>query len=611
MPSTYRRAPRAARAPRVSGAACLLSAAALLACLQAHAQDAPAPAPAAVPIPAAAESATATAPVEPITNSAMDAPLFYQLLIGEVELNNGQAGVAFQVLLDAARRTSDEELFKRVVNIALQARAGDQALLASRAWGQTLPASSEAWQSTVQLLALLNKPSEVPEPLQTLLRVAAPSQRPALLAGLPRLFQRSPEPKTVLDALSPVLQQQTGALKPAALFTEARLAINAGENTRALALTRELATALPDGDDAMQLALDLMPTEPQAETLVTARLQQQPQLHALRQAYGRALLKAQRPAEAAREFRLLTVATPDNPAPWLALGALELELKQAPAAEAALREALKRLDTPAAGTEAEIAARAESRQQAWLMLSQAAEQRGDLKAAEAALQKVEGTGLDLQYRRASLLARRGMLPEARRLLQPAADASEAEVRARLLAESQLLREQNDFAGSLVVLQRATERFKDDPDLIYEQAMMTERVGRFSEMEALLRRVIELKPDHHHAYNALGYSLADRNQRLPEAKLLIERALKLAPGEPFIVDSLGWVEFRLGNLGEAAKLLRQAHIGRPDVEIAAHLGEVLWASGAQDEARRVLADAAQRDPRNEALRETLARLKVKP
>jgi tetratricopeptide (TPR) repeat protein len=574
----------------------VISSAVLLACLQAHAQDAAEPAP---------------APAEPITNSAMDAPLFYQLLIGEVELGNGQAGVAFQVLLDAARRTGDEELFKRVVNIALQARAGDQALLASRAWTQTLPESSEAWQSTVQLLALLNKPAEVAEPLQALLRVSPASQRPGLLAGLPRLFQRSPEPKAVLAALSPVLQQQTGDLKPAALFTEARLALNAGDSARALALTRELAAALPDGDDAMQLAVDLMPAQPQAEGLITERLHQHPEQHALRQAYGRALIKAQRTAEAAREFRLLTEATPDNPAPWLALGAIELELKHVPAAEAALREGLKHLDTPAAGTDAEIAARAEGRQQAWLMLSQAAEQRGDLKAAEGLLQKIDSGGLDVQYRRASLLARRGLIADARKLLQPAAGASDDDVRARLLAESQLLREQSDFAGSLGVLKQATERFKDDPDLIYEQAMMTERVGQFDEMEALLRRVIELKPDYHHAYNALGYSLADRNVRLPEAKQLIERALKLAPGEPFIVDSLGWVEFRLGNLGEAAKLLRQAHTGRPDAEIAAHLGEVLWASGAQDEARRVLAEAAQRDPRNEALRETLGRLKVKP
>lgn len=568
---------------------------ALLAALQAQAQT---------------PEATPAAPESPPANSAMDAPLFYQLLIGELEFNGGQAGVAFQVLLDAARRTSDEELFKRVVNIALQAHAGDQALMAARAWAEAQPGSVEAHQTIVQLLALLNKPAEVPQPLTALLRVAPDVQRPGLIATLPRLFQRSPEPKAVLAALAPVLQAQAGPLKPAALFAEARLSLQAGENARALALTRDLATAMPDGDDAMQLAIDLLPTEPQAEALVTARLQQRPDQHALRQAYARALVQAQRPVDAAREFRLLTEQTPDNPAPWLALGALELDLKHIPAAEAALHESLKRLDTPAAGSDAEIHAHADGRQSAWLMLSQAAEQRGDLKAADAALQKVDGAGLDVKYRRASLLARQGRLAEGRKLLQPAADASDKDARASLLAEAQLLREQLDYAASLAVLKAAAERFPGDTDLIYEQAMMAEKLGHFDEMEALLRHVIELKPDYHHAYNALGYSLADRNMRLAEAKTLIERALKLAPGEPVIVDSLGWVEFRLGNLPEAAKLLRQAHNGRPDAEIAAHLGEVLWASGAQDEARRVWQEAAQRDPRNEALRETLDRLKVK-
>jgi len=574
-----------------------IAAATLLAALQAHAEDAPAP---------AVQPAT-----EAPTRSAMDAPLFYQLLIGEIELQNGQAGVAFQVLLDAARRTGDEALFKRVVNIAIQARAGDQALLAARAWAEAVPTSSEALQSTVQLLALLNRPADVAEPLERLLRIAPAPQRPGLILGLTRLFQRSPEPKAVLAALSPVLRAQDGVLKPPALFTEARLALNAGEHAQALALARELAQALPDGDDAMQLAIDLMPSQPGAEALVVERLQRKPDQHALRQAYGRALAQAQRPADAAREFRLLTQATPDNPAPWLALGALELELKHPAAAEASLREGLQRLDTPAAGSDAQIKARADGRRQAWLLLSQAAEQRGDLKAAEAALQKLDGNGLDLRYRRASLLARQGKLAEARMLLQPAADASDADARAALLAEAQLLRERRDYAASLQVLKTAAERFPGDTDLLYEQAMMSEKVGRFDEMESLLRKVIEIRPDYHHAYNALGYSLADRKLRLPEARQLIEQALKLAPNEPFIIDSMGWVEYRLGNLTEATRLLRQAHGGRPDAEIAAHLGEVLWASGAQDEARGVFAEAARRDPGNEALRETLARLKVQP
>jgi Flp pilus assembly protein TadD len=129
------------------------------------------------------------------------------------------------------------------------------------------------------------------------------------------------------------------------------------------------------------------------------------------------------------------------------------------------------------------------------------------------------------------------------------------------------------------------------------------------MERLLRKVIALKPDHHHAYNALGYSLAERNQRLPEARDLIKKALDLAPGEPFITDSLGWVEYRLGNRDEALRLLQQAYKSRPDVEIGAHLGEVLWITGQRDEARRVLRESQNRDQGNEVLKETLARLRV--
>jgi Flp pilus assembly protein TadD len=139
--------------------------------------------------------------------------------------------------------------------------------------------------------------------------------------------------------------------------------------------------------------------------------------------------------------------------------------------------------------------------------------------------------------------------------------------------------------------------------------VAEKMDRLDEMEGLLRRVIGMKPDNAHAHNALGYSLADRSQRLPEARQLIQRALELSPGDPFITDSLGWVEFRMGNLVEALRLLQQAYAARPDVEIGAHLGEVLWALGRHSEARRIWAESKGRDAANDVLRETLARLKV--
>jgi tetratricopeptide (TPR) repeat protein len=147
------------------------------------------------------------------------------------------------------------------------------------------------------------------------------------------------------------------------------------------------------------------------------------------------------------------------------------------------------------------------------------------------------------------------------------------------------------------------------DLLYEQAMIDERMNHMDDMEQLLRKIVTLKPDYEHALNALGYSLADRNIRLDEALKLVQKAAALSPGDPFITDSLGWVEYRLGNRDEALKLLRQAHAARPDTEISAHLGEVLWVNGLRDEALRVWRDGQARDAHNEVLQETLARLKV--
>jgi tetratricopeptide (TPR) repeat protein len=146
--------------------------------------------------------------------------------------------------------------------------------------------------------------------------------------------------------------------------------------------------------------------------------------------------------------------------------------------------------------------------------------------------------------------------------------------------------------------------------MYEQAMLAEKLNRLDEMEKLLRAVIEQDPEHHNAYNALGFSLADRKLRLPEAKALIVKALSFAPNDPFITDSLGWVEFRLGNLPSALLHLQKAYQDRADPEIAAHLGEVLWQLNRPDEARAIWREGFKTAPDNETLQETLQRLKVK-
>ena len=567
---------------------------------------------------AAAAAAPAPAASEPVANSTLDAPMFYQLLIGELELQSGQPGVAFQVLLDAARRSGDEVLFKRVVQIALQNRAGEQALTAAKAWRDTRPESLEAQRTVIQLLGLLNRPGEVAAPLRSMLALTPLEQRGALLMSLPGLFQRSPDARQVLTSLQPVLQD--AADKPetrlAALLTQAQLALRANVLDQAMALTRSAATEYPQRDEPLQLALELLAQRAEAEPLIQQALKTEPERPGLRMAYARALARAQRSADAAREFRLLTEREPEQPGAWLGLGTLELELRHVDAAEAALQRFLGVLAQPAATQKLDEAAVQDSRRQAQLLLAQAAEMRGDLKTAEARLAEVDGgeRAADIRYRRASLLARQGKLDQGLKLIRELPATTDQELRTRVAAEAPLLREQGRWQQAYDLLAEATQKMgadSPDVDLIYEQAMMAEKLERLDDMETLLRRVIALKPDHHHAYNALGYSLAERGLRLPEARELIVKALSLAPNEPFIVDSMGWVEFRLGRLDEAEKLLRQAYASRPDAEIAAHLGEVLWARGRKDEAQQVWSEGLRRDAKNEALLATMKRLKGQP
>lgn len=586
------------------------SAALVLACLGSHAQQ---------NTPVAAPS-TPSAPL----SSSLDAPLFYQLLIGEIELSAGQAGNAYQIMLDAARRTRDEQLFRRSTEIALQARAGDQALAATRAWRTAHPESLEPIRLQLQILLSMNRPNELAEPLRALLAATPASERAAVIGSLPRFLQRAADKKQAATLLEEVLQPDAyadAATRAAAQAAIGRAWLAAGDGGRALQLAKQALAQDPASAGAVALALELMPTTPEAEALVTAALASPRADVALRRAYAGTLVTSQRYVEAVEQLELVTRQQPELAAPWLTLGALQLEMRQTQAAEASLQRFVQLVQSqpsPRTGgpdddddDETTAGASDQGLTQAWLLLAQAAEQRGDYAAAEAWLARIDNPQrvLEVQARRATLMARQGRVKEARELLRAAPERNADDARAKLLAEAQLLREIKQWREAYAVLQAASQRFPDDADLLYEQAMAAEKADQLDAMEAALRRVIALKPDHAHAYNALGYSLADRNLRLTEAKTLIEKALQLTPGDPFITDSLGWVEFRLGNRDEALRLLRQAYKARPDAEIGAHLGEVLWAMGQRDEARRVWAEASSRDAANDVLRETLVRLKV--
>ena len=579
--------------------------------------------------PAAAQPTAPTASAPTFENSGLDAALFYQLLIGELELSASEGSTAFLVMLDAANKTKSEQLYKRSVDMALQMRSGSQALSVVQAWRRALPASRDAHRYLIELLVAMNRSSETAEPLRSLIRLTPEAERPALITSLPRFFERTGDRKLVPDILTDALQPYVDApaTAGASLIAIGRAWQTAGDSARALEFATRAHARDASADEPVLLALELLPTTTDAEPIVQGYLKARPKASAVRMFYARALGMSQRYLEALAQVDRVTRDDPAQTAPWLTLGALHLELRQPKEATAAIKTFIERLQatpavstppqpaatTPAAGGGGEVVIESDDRglTQAWLMLAQAAEQQGSFKAAEAWLAKVDtpARALEVQVRRASLLAKQGRLTEAVEMIRRAPEASDEDTRAKLLAEVSLWREARQWTQASDVLQRANARFKDDPDLLYEQSMMEEKLNRIDEMERLLRRVIELEPDHEHAYNALGFSLADRGLRLAEAKALIVRALELAPGEPFITDSLGWVEYRMGNLGEAIKQLKRAYQSRPDPEIAAHLGEVLWVSGQHEEARRILREGTSRDQANDVLRETVVRLKV--
>ncbi|HWH83145.1 MAG TPA: tetratricopeptide repeat protein [Burkholderiaceae bacterium] len=562
-----------------------------------------------------------------VENSALNAPLFQQLLIGEMELREGDAATAYQLMLDAARRTNDEQLFKRATDIALQARAGDEALVAVKAWRAALPESLEAMRYQVQLLVQLNRAPEAVEPLQSLIKSAPADQRPALIGALPRLLARSSDRNQAAQVIEKALlpYADTPDTRVAARVSIGRGWLAAINGDKALALAQSAHEMDRAAEAPAGLALEMMPGTPAAEAIVKDHLAAKPDSNAVRLLYVRSLLASQRLVDATGELETLTQNSPKLPQAWLTLGALHVQLREPGPATAALTryiELIESADMPvapdaeaaaAAGDDddAPPASKSDALTRGYLLLSQAADQRGDFKGAEAWLAKIDDPkrALEVQARRASLLAREGKVKEARELIRRLPEKTPDDARAKVLAEAQVLRDAKLWRDANDVLAQANKKFPDDVDLIYEQSMMAEKLNRLADMERLLRRVIELKPDHQHAYNALGYSLAERNVRLPEARTLIKKALELSPGEPSITDSLGWVEYRLGNRDEAVRLLREAYRGQPDAEIAAHLGEVLWVNGQTDEARRIFSEGRKRDAANDVLRETLARLRV--
>jgi tetratricopeptide (TPR) repeat protein len=548
-------------------------------------------------MPAAGEPDNETEAVENVSaalpGQELTGDIIYQLLLAEIAGSRGNLALSASTYADLAQTTRDPRIAKRAAEIAFFGRQLDAALQATELWFEIDPGSSQAQQMLINLLIAGNRSDALAAHLAKMLALDTAHVGETLLQ-LNRLLARYPDNLARQALIEQVTQPYLGLAE--AHFARAHAAQMAGNEAQALAALNRASELRPDWDQPVLFKAHLQHKNP-AEAVATLQryLDAHPASRDVRSGYARALVGAKRYEDARREFRTLLESNRDDADIIYALAVLSLQLGDRAQAESQFR---RLIDMNYADVN-----------QVRLQLGQLAE---DGKRLPEAVQWYDAVDpgeqfLAAQARAAQLLAQQGRLDEASQRLQKAAAIYPKERAQFLVSQSMLLRDAGRKADAYALLDAALLETPEQTELLYEAALLAEQLGKNDVLERNLRKVIQINPGSAHAYNALGYSLADHNERLDEAQLLIEKALALSPEDPFIIDSRGWLLYRRGDYTQALAVLRSAFAIRSDPEIAAHIGEVLWALGRHAEAQRTLSDAAKASPGNEALNATIKKL----
>jgi tetratricopeptide (TPR) repeat protein len=540
---------------------------------------------------------------EAIPLVALTPQILYQLLAADMAAQSGDQGVAFNTYLKLARETRDPRLARRAAEIAIGARAPEQALQAARLWREISPASRPAAQMFETLGLATGKFSEV-EPLLVarLAQARADGTLPVAYGQLQRALQRAQDRRGAWELVQRLSEPDMAV--PSARLARAALAAAADHFDTAFAEAREAMRLDADNEEAVVTAARHAQRLPQGSAraleLLEAFLQRAPGAAEARMMQARLLLAEGRSEDARAQFERVLAQYPENPLVLLSLAQIAHQNRQTAQAQQLLTRYVQLPRTVQRDNAI-----------AFLFLAQIAEEEKRIEDALAWLGRVPRGDeyVSAAVRRARLLAQTNRLADARELLQRTRGSTLRERVQLVTGEAGLLREARLHQDAFDVLARGLERLPDNPDLLYDHAMAAERLDKLDVMEASLRRVIEIRPESAHAYNALGYTFADRSIRLDEARELLSKALQLAPNDAHILDSMGWLLFRQQNLPMALEYLRKAYAIQPEAEIAVHLGEVLWAMGNADEAKKYWREAQGREPDNSTLRETLARFNV--
>ncbi len=538
----------------------------------------------------------------PLPNVALSKDILYKLTTSELAVQRGEWQSAFVTVLSVAQQTRDPRLAKRAMEIAMGAQQMDESMAALRLWRELAPGSGEAEQYYLSLMVVQNNFTEIQKLFAEKLRTSDLNEQIALIHHAQRVLARMQDNKQAFNTLETIL-------RPFAETFDARIALSRGafrnkDSVRALAEARAATQLRPDSELAVLTLAQA--SEPQdALKLVADYLKRLPQAKEVRLAYATMLIENKQLAAAKQEFLFLLreqESKGDSTTQSLyTLGAIEMDLAQIDEAEKYFTLFLQRV------TEEDDAS------PVYVNLAQIALQRKDKKTADLWLAKVERKDgknpawFTIQMRRALLIASDGKYPDARKFLQTVSPENDAERIQLLQTEAQIMKDAGQTLEAFVLLQLALSEYPDSSELLYDFAMLAEMQKQYPEMEGALKQLIQMMPNNALAYNALGYSYADRNIELQSAQKLIEAANQLSPNDPYILDSLGWVKFRLNKLPEAEQFLRSSFALRQDVDVTVHLAEVLWAQDKKTEAIQLFNDARKKDNNNALLRSTLERL----
>lgn len=515
-----------------------------------------------------------------------NAEFVYKYLLGEIAGQRGEITLASQLFLDLAKQTRDPRLAERAARAAAYGNQPGIALQASTLWAELDPASLEAQQASSQLLIASGNLKQAKPHIQKLL--AKEETRANGFLYLNSLLENQKDKAEVLTAITEFAAPYPQLPEAHFAIAQAALAANKPDiGKKALETANKLR---PGWELAAQLQGQLLLKESpdKAVSFYQGFLKQYPKANDVRMAYAKLLVSQKRHAEAKPEFVKLVESSNGSPEISAVVGLLSLESNDFAMADKYFQQSLS--------------SGFKNPDQLYFYLGRSAERQKNDTTALNWYDKIQPGNhfLDGRLSAANVIARTKNVDAAIKMLDEVEDLTTEQQIMVIQAEASLLNQAKRNQESFDLMQKAVNNIPNTIELIYDYAMAAERIGKLDIMEAELRKAIQLRPDFAAAYNALGYSFADRNIKLNEAKTLIETALKLQPDDHYMLDSLGWVHYRLGNLTLAAEYLRKAYETQADPEIAAHLGEVLWKQGLQEEAKKIWANALKDYPENDVL-----------